>query len=163
MAGSIDRTIDRLSAELRVLDRQNAWLESMIENWDYLNISTPRTRPRRHRSPSLSPPRDRLGAMLDAIELSAELIPTDDEEEDEQDIDEGYESDASAAETIVYHTETWGHHPRGIDRGSNWWDTDSGYESDSETVVGEWEDPHITPVRWTSEHAAYFMGDSPGF
>lgn len=163
MPGSIDATIDRLNAELRVLDRQNAWLESMIENWDYLNISTPRTRTRRPRSPSLSPPRDRLGAMLDMIEASENLIPTDDEEDEDQLIDEGYESDVSASETVVYHTDTWGHHPRGIDRGSNWWDTDSGYESDNETVVGEWEDPHITPVRWTAEHADYFYEDSPGF
>lgn len=162
MSSHIDRTIDRLSAELRVLDRQNAWLEAMIENWDYLNVSTPRTRARpRHRSPSVSPPRDRLGAMLDMIEASEDLIPTDDETNPEEE-DSGYESDASEAETVVYHTETWGFHPRGVDRGSDWWD--AGSESDDETVVGEWEDPNRTPMRnWTAEHAAYFLDDSPGF
>lgn len=175
MSSHIDNTIDRLSAQLRVLDRQNAWLEAMIENWDA--IQTPPTRPRRARSPPPSPPRDRLGRMLDMIEATHELIPTDDEDEDEEDpfdlgeyaddnlvdqpITDDDDSDAESVATVVYTSGEYGR--------SYSYDEDSDSESDADTVVGDWQDPHVTP--WTESHANYFfdsgflvpMDASPGW
>jgi hypothetical protein len=159
----VDRTIDRLTAELRVLDRQNAWLEAMIENWDHLNIHTPRTRGRG------------IDAMLDAVDSSVRMMSSEsDTEEEDQCIDDsseeeevsGYESDTSNPETVVYHTEAWGFHPRGVDRGSYWWDTDSDGGSDEDTVVESWSDSYSTPMkfgRWTEEQAEHFFIESPGF
>ena len=174
MSSHIDNTIDRLSAQLRVLDSQNAWLEAMIENWDA--IQTPPTRPRRNRSPPPSPPRDRLGRMLDMIEATHELIPTDDEDEDEEDpfdlgeyadnlVDQPIandESDTESIATVVYTS--------GGSNGTYSYDEDSDFEdSDTETVVGDWKDPCVTP--WTEAHADYFfdngilvpMDSSPGW
>jgi len=65
-------------------------------------------------------------------------------------------------QTVVYHTEMWGFFLRGEDRGGlQWWEdgyeSESDEDSDSETVVGEWFDPHMTPMkRYAPIAAEYF-------
>jgi hypothetical protein len=160
MSSSFDDTIDRLNAQLRVLDRQNAWLESMIENWDAIN--TPPTRVRRHRSLPPSPPRDRLGEMLDMIEVSEDFIPTDDEDDEEEDpFDLGEYAvppseypitDDESVATVVYTVVA-----RSNQRA---YDEDSDSDDDDETVVEEWENPNLTPYK--SVYPDYFL-ESPGW
>lgn len=173
MMSSIDRTIERLESELRVLDRQNAWLEAMLE---HLDVPTPSVRPRRApRSPSLSPPltRDGLNTMLNRIEATDFVLGSDSEDEYEQEeIDDSSEEeeeeedaydcddDESSIGTVVYHTEMWGFHPRGLSRGGEWWEQyDEGNDSDDETVVGDWDDPHLTPMKRYAPVAAAYYND----
>jgi hypothetical protein len=166
---SIERTIDSLETELRVLDRQNAWLEAMLERMD---VDVPAHRARRDRSPPVSPLgyRDSLGVALDRIEdqfnLQDDFLPYDDGEDTVELVDEYQyidDDDTASTETVLYHTEMWGFHPSGVDRGAHWWDCES-EESDDETVVGEWEDPLMTPMKKYAPVASTFYNDmSPGF
>lgn len=179
MMSNIDRTIERLESELRVLDRQNAWLEAMLEN---MEVGIPATRRRLSRSPiryreSLGTALDRIearvGMALDRSEAQDDFFPSDTDSQLEestvelvdeyQDIDE--DDDTASIGTVVYHTEMWGFHPAGVDRGSHWWD---GYteddDSDDETIIGEWEDPLMTPMKRHAPVASTYYNDmSPGF
>lgn len=167
MMSSLDRTIESLETELRVLDRQNAWLEAMLER---MEIDIPAHRARRDSliAESVHQYRESLGSVMDHIEDQFGL-PSDGDSTVEL-VDEYHvgddDDDTASIETIVYHTEMWGFHPSGVDRGSHWWDgyTADSDDSDDETVVGDWEDPMMTPMKkYAPVASTYYNDDSPGF
>lgn len=118
-------TIDELEARLQVLDRQHAYLDSLLEEIE--SVPVPRFRD-----------------ILTNIQLIAEEVDSDwelDSVDSDSDID-----------TVVYHTEMWGFHPRSQSAGyytqdDSDMDDDDDDDDDSKTVVMPWEDPMMTPVK----------------
>lgn len=136
--------LDELERSLQRLDRQADWLNDMLSELN--GVETPPTVPRRH----YSIPSD----LSDWT--NAQLI------DDPDPMEEGYESDDdSDLETVVYHTEMWGFYPRGRGLAVDYWDDYDDDEDDSETVVGVWEDPHLTPMKKYAPVAASYFNESP--
>ena len=116
-----------MESRLRFLDEQHVWLASMI---DELNLLV--TPPTNRRLRVIEPPTPSDISL--SSEFEEEIWPDTQSEDDDDDL-----------ETIVYHTDRWGFYPRRADEG---YDSD---DDDSETVVGEWEDPFTSPLAdWRS-------------
>jgi hypothetical protein len=151
-------TIDELEARLRVLDRQNEFMAGIINDWD---IGTPPSRGRettrggtigsRVRSLPPSPPLFRVmrtQAQALADEDAMNDSSSSDEEEDPFFLpndgygywDSWHQQNAPIEPLMEFGT------PVASGRDSHWesWDEDG--DSDTETVVNEWEDPAITPI-----------------
>lgn len=143
----VDRVIDDLERMLRQLDRQHALLDDVIANINA--VAAPRSRP--------------VGSMAPDLFEQASDSSSDWEQESVLDSDEEDALESSSVFTTFYHTDMWGFHPRGVDRPNEWWEDgyDSDYESDSETVVGEWEDPNMTPMKRLAPVAAAYFNNSP--
>jgi hypothetical protein len=125
--------IDELELRLRQLDEQHIWLNQMIEEIN--EITTPQSVVNVRRRP-FDPP----------TPSTMSLYESDFEEEDFPDTQSDMGDDL---ETVVYHTDRWGFYPRGVDNGGY---NDSGeWDDDTETVVGDWEDPFMSPESlWAS-------------
>lgn len=118
--------ISAMEERLRFLDSQHIWLANMI---DELNLIT-------------TPPTNRRLRILDPPTPSDISLSSEFEEESLPDTQSEDEDDDDDLETIVYHNDRWGFYPMRVDEG---------YDSDDETVVGEWEDPFKSPLSdWKS-------------
>ena len=138
---SADQVIDNLESMLRQLDRQHALLDEVIAN---INAVA---------APSTGDARRRLSVASDSSsdwEFSHEQDQIIDSDEDDGALE------SSSVFTTFYHSDMWGVHPRGVDRPMDWWEGgyESGSDSDTETFVGEWEDPSMTPMKRLAPVAA---------
>lgn len=138
---------------MRALDQQQRWIDGIIAEINA--ITTPPTRPRIHRAHSVGD----IAPNLFLVESESES-ESDDEDpfslEEVEDSDDDLE--CHSVITTFYHSDTWGVHPRGVDRGLEWWqdgyESDDEADSDAETVVCEWEDPSMTPMKRLAPVAA---------
>jgi hypothetical protein len=148
---AVDRVIDDLERMLRQLDHQHALLDDVIAEINAVAAPRVRAQPVGAIAPNL------FGEVDDSDASSSW------EQESVLDSDEEDALESSSVFTTFYHTDMWGFHPRGVDRPNDWWEDgyDSDYESDSETVVGEWEDPNMTPMRRLAPVAAAYFNNSP--
>lgn len=143
--------IDQMEARLRVLDQQFDWLNGVLSE---LEVRTPPTRPRINHAIPVGP------IATDLFLVESDCEDSDDDEDSRVDLD-------SSVFTTFYHSDRWGVHPRGAGRELEWWEdgyeSDDESDSDAETVVFEWEDPNMTPMKRLAPYAAELYHNDSSF